>query len=72
MFCYEFQVPRAILGDLEPGTMDSIKAGRMGRIFRPDNFVFGQVRGAPCSDFWKSNESEPIFVLSEKFTVLVR
>ena len=54
------KVPRAILGDLEPGTMvshlcniyqqqkyhsyqDSIKAGRMGRIFRPENFVFGQV-----------------------------
>ena len=57
------KVPRAILGDLEPGTMvgylcnierkkiisdlsfqDSIKAGRMGRIFRPENFVFGQVK----------------------------
>ena len=23
---------------------DSIKAGRMGRIFRPENFVFGQVK----------------------------
>ena len=35
-------VPRAVLVDLEPGTMDSVRSGSMGRIFRPDNFVFGQ------------------------------
>jgi len=35
-------VPRAILMDLEPGTMDSVRAGQYGNIFRPDNFVFGQ------------------------------
>merc|ERR1712083_1217911 len=35
-------VPRAILMDLEPGTMDSVRAGQFGQIFRPDNFVFGQ------------------------------
>ena len=35
-------VPRAILMDLEPGTMDSVRAGPFGQIFRPDNFVFGQ------------------------------
>ena len=35
-------VPRAILIDLEPGTMDSIRAGKYGKLFRPDNFVFGQ------------------------------
>jgi tubulin beta len=35
-------VPRAILMDLEPGTMDSVRAGLFGAIFRPDNFVFGQ------------------------------
>ena len=35
-------VPRAVMVDLEPGTMDSVRAGRMGQIFRPDNFVFGQ------------------------------
>jgi len=34
-------VPRAILVDLEPGTMDSVRAGPFGQIFRPDNFVFG-------------------------------
>jgi tubulin beta len=28
--------------DLEPGTMDSVRAGPYGQLFRPDNFVFGQ------------------------------
>jgi len=35
-------VPRSVLVDLEPGTMESVRAGPIGRIFRPDNFVFGQ------------------------------
>lgn len=35
-------VPRAVLVDLEPGTMDAVKAGPVGQLFRPDNFVFGQ------------------------------
>jgi tubulin beta len=35
-------VPRAVLTDLEPGTMDTIRASTIGKLFRPDNFVFGQ------------------------------
>jgi tubulin beta len=35
-------VPRAVLTDLEPGTMDAIRAGTHGSLFRPDNYVFGQ------------------------------
>ncbi len=35
-------VPRAVLVDLEPGTMDSVRSGPFGQMFRPDNFVFGQ------------------------------
>ncbi|TEA40428.1 hypothetical protein DBR06_SOUSAS30610006 [Sousa chinensis] len=35
-------VPRAILVDLEPGTMDSVRSGAFGHLFRPDNFIFGQ------------------------------
>lgn len=31
-----------MLIDLEPGTMDSVRSGPFGQIFRPDNFVFGQ------------------------------
>ena len=35
-------VPRSVLTDLEPGTMDSIRGGKYGALFRPDNFVHGQ------------------------------
>ncbi|XP_050355303.1 tubulin beta chain-like [Nymphalis io] len=34
-------VPRAVLVDLEPGTMDSLRAEPYGQIFRPDNIVYG-------------------------------
>ncbi len=35
-------VPRAVLVDLEPGTMDAIRGGQFGQLFRPDNFVHGE------------------------------
>ncbi|MBN3325523.1 TBB5 protein, partial [Atractosteus spatula] len=35
-------VPRSVLVDLEPGTMDSVRSGPFGQLFRPDNFIFGQ------------------------------
>ncbi|OAG29999.1 tubulin beta [Nematocida displodere] len=35
-------VPRAVLVDLEPGTMDVIRESRFGKLFRPDNFIHGQ------------------------------
>ena len=34
--------PRCILVDLEPGTMDAVRTGPYGEIFKPENFVFGQ------------------------------
>jgi tubulin beta len=34
-------VPRAVLVDLEPGTVDVIRASPIGSMFKPDNFVFG-------------------------------
>lgn len=34
-------VPRAVLVDLEPGTMDSVRSGAFGQLFRPDNYIFG-------------------------------
>ncbi|XP_076795954.1 tubulin beta chain-like [Arvicanthis niloticus] len=34
-------LPCGFLVDLEPGTMDSVRSGPFGQIFRPDNFVFG-------------------------------
>ncbi|KAJ3211442.1 hypothetical protein HDU67_004530 [Dinochytrium kinnereticum] len=34
-------VPRSVLVDLEPGTLDSIRSGHLGKMFRPDNMVYG-------------------------------
>ena len=34
-------VPRSVLVDLEPGTIDVARAGAYGKLFRPDNFVNG-------------------------------
>lgn len=35
-------VPRAVLVDLEPGTMISVRDGQYKDLFRPDNIIFGQ------------------------------
>ncbi|XP_042228540.1 tubulin beta chain-like isoform X2 [Homarus americanus] len=35
-------VPRAVLVDLEPGTLDSIRTSTYGKFFKPSNCVFGQ------------------------------
>merc|ERR1712025_829478 len=34
-------VPRALIVDLEPGTIDVIKASEIGPLFKPDNMCFG-------------------------------
>ena len=39
-------VPRAVLVDLDPTTLDSLRAGPGGSLFHPDNFVFGQAGGS--------------------------
>lgn len=46
-------VPRAVLVDLEPGTMDSVRSGPFGQIFRPDNFVFGKCQA------WSTGKKAP-------------
>ena len=40
--CNSKYVPRAVLVNLEPNTMDSLRAGPFRQLFRPDNFIFGQ------------------------------
>uniref|UniRef100_A0A8B9KDR0 Tubulin/FtsZ GTPase domain-containing protein n=1 Tax=Astyanax mexicanus TaxID=7994 RepID=A0A8B9KDR0_ASTMX len=49
-------VPRAVLVDLEPGTMDSVRSGPFGQVFRPDNFVFGVRIMPPCrfTSWWRT------------------
>ncbi|KAB7498418.1 Tubulin beta-1 chain, partial [Armadillidium nasatum] len=35
-------VPRTLLVDLEPGTMDSVRSSPVGGLFKPENFIYGQ------------------------------
>ncbi|ODV89346.1 hypothetical protein CANCADRAFT_3974 [Tortispora caseinolytica NRRL Y-17796] len=35
-------VPRAIAVDLEPATLDTIRSGPLGNLYRPDNFIGGE------------------------------
>lgn len=35
-------VPRAVLVDLEPATIENVKNSKFGNLFRPDNLIFGQ------------------------------
>ena len=54
-------VPRAVLTDLEPGTMDSVRSSPFGKIFRPDNFVYGQ--SGAGNNWAKGHYTEGTFVL---------
>jgi hypothetical protein len=54
-------VPRAVLVDLEPGTMDSVRSGPFGQLFRPDNFIFGN-----------SGQATPFFQPSAEYLTKVR
>jgi len=35
-------VPRAVLTDLDPSTIDGVRSTPYGRIFRPENIIVGQ------------------------------
>ena len=39
-------IPRAILTDLKPDTLDTIKAGKMGHLFMPSNYIKGKSGGS--------------------------
>ena len=53
-------VPRAVLVDLEPGTMDSVRSGPLGSLFRPDNFVFGQ---SGAGNNWAKGREFHVFLI---------
>ena len=44
----------AVLIDIEPRTMDSIRSGPLGGLFRANSFIFGQSgAGNNCARFWE-------------------
>jgi tubulin beta len=63
-------VPRAILTDLEPGTMDSVRAGPFGQLFRPDNLVTG--RAGADNNWAKGHYTEGAALIDSVMDVLRR
>ncbi|KAH0873558.1 hypothetical protein HID58_070920, partial [Brassica napus] len=61
-------VPRTVLMDLEPGTMDSLRSGPYGQIFRPDNFVFGQ--SGAGNNWAKGHYTEGAKLIDSVFSML--
>lgn len=61
-------MPRAVLVDLEPGTMDSVRSGPFGQVFRPDNFVFGKLHYI----MWKFPDYGALWLLSLVWICLCR
>jgi len=63
-------VPRAILVDLEPGTMEAIKTGPMGNLFKPDNFVYGH--NSAGNNWAKGHYSEGSEIIDQVLEVIRR
>lgn len=57
-------MPRAVLIDLEPGTMDAVRAGPFGQLFRPDNFVFGQTGAGELLRLLAEDASRQLLLLA--------
>lgn len=62
-------VPRTILVDLEPGVLDSIKAGTVGRLFNPNSYIHGQ---SGASNNWAKGHYTDGAELSESVIEQVR
>ena len=56
--------------DLEPGTMDSVRSGPFGQIFRPDNFVFGKLLYYNYVHDFIENEGNPLVLEVSVFSFL--
>ncbi|CAD8068237.1 unnamed protein product [Paramecium primaurelia] len=61
-------IPRNVLIDLEPGTLDSIRASRYGKLFRPDNFIFSQ--GGAGNNFAIGHYTNGTEILNEVLDVI--
>lgn len=61
-------VPRAVLVDLEPGTMDSLRAGPYGQLFKPDNYIFGQ--SGAGNNWAKGHYTEGMCNLASRKTII--
>ena len=56
-------VPRAILADLEPGVLDGVRAGSLGRLFRPENIVMAS---SGAGNNWAKGDHSNTLKLTKK------
>eukprot|EP01041_Mallomonas_annulata_P001635 gene1635-3170_t len=49
-------IPRSILVDLDPGTLQHISASPLGQLFNPENFIYG--RGSSSSNWAKGHYTD--------------
>lgn len=61
--------PRAILADLEPGVLESIRSREFGQLFNPNNFVAGLTGGG---NNWAKGHYTDGHELSEVILELIR
>jgi tubulin beta len=63
-------IPRAVLVDLEPNALDTLRAGVYGKMFRLDNFIFGQ---SGAGNIWaKGYHTEGAELIDSLFNVIRR
>ncbi|KAI7300305.1 hypothetical protein KC315_g17242, partial [Hortaea werneckii] len=55
-------VPRAVLVDLEPGTMDAVRAGPFGNLFRRRDPTYTPAPSKPCSPEMFCQNAAPIWL----------
>lgn len=62
-------VPRSVLVDLEPGTIDAVRSGPCGDLFRPDNYVSGH--SGAGNNWAKGHYTDGAELVDEAMDVLV-
>jgi len=63
-------VPRAVLVDLEPGTMEAIKSGPLSNFFKPNNLVYGH--NSAGNNWAKGHYSEGAEIVDDVLEVIRR
>jgi len=61
-------VPRGVLVDLEPGTMEAIRSSKWGPLFKPDSFVYG--RSGAGNNWAKGHYTEGAEILEQVLDVV--
>ena len=63
-------IPRAILVDFKPGSMDSVRSGPFRQVFRTDNFIF--VHSTAGKNWDKGNYTEGAQLRDSVFDIVMK